>query len=120
MIDLGVEGIIDKGDSIHETEDAIRQICTGGNYLGSGIQTIMREIVHHPHRDESQVGLTSREREIIGLIAHGQGTREIAKKLGVSINTVGTHRTRIMRKLHLHNAADIACYAITHGLVEPQ
>ena len=59
---------------------------------------------------------SSREREVLQLIAEGKGTKEIAYTLGVSVKTVETHRQQIMKKLNLHSVAELTRYAIREGL----
>jgi DNA-binding NarL/FixJ family response regulator len=63
--------------------------------------------------------LTSREREVLQLIAEGHSNRAIADKLGLSIKTVDGHRTKVMSKLDLHDATALTRFAIRHGLVSP-
>jgi DNA-binding NarL/FixJ family response regulator len=63
--------------------------------------------------------LTSREREIVQLIAEGQTTKEIAVRLGLSIKTVEAHRSHLMRKLDIHETATLVRYAIRRGLTTP-
>ena len=62
--------------------------------------------------------LTSRELEILRLVAEGQSTKEIADVLSISVKTVETHRLRIMRKLRIHNIPGLVRYAIRRGLIE--
>ena len=62
--------------------------------------------------------LTSRERQILKLIATGLKTREIAESLCVSTKTVEKHRTNLMRKLNLHSISALTTYAIRNGLLE--
>lgn len=64
--------------------------------------------------------LTPKEREVLQLIAEGLVTKEIAKSAGVSVKTIETHRTNMMRKLGLRNVAQVTRYAMQHGLVVPQ
>jgi DNA-binding NarL/FixJ family response regulator len=64
-----------------------------------------------------QTPLTERERDVLVLIARGQRNREIATYLGISVNTVGAHRTNLMRKLNLHNVQSLTRFAIEKGLV---
>ena len=63
--------------------------------------------------------LTSREREIVQLIAEGQTTKEIAAHLGLSVKTVESHRINLMRKLDIHETATLVRYAIRRGLTTP-
>jgi RNA polymerase sigma factor (sigma-70 family) len=62
--------------------------------------------------------LTPRQREILQLIAEGNTTKEIAKKLEISVKTVETHRTQLMERLDIHDIAGLVRYSIRVGLVE--
>jgi DNA-binding NarL/FixJ family response regulator len=63
--------------------------------------------------------LTPREREVVQLLAEGQSTKGVAHTLGISAKTADTHRTNVMRKLHLHSQAELVRYAIRNNLVQP-
>jgi DNA-binding NarL/FixJ family response regulator len=63
--------------------------------------------------------LTSREREVLVLIADGESSKRIAHRLGISFKTVVTHRTNIMQKLEAHDVATLVRRAIRCGLIEP-
>jgi len=62
--------------------------------------------------------LTSREREVLQLVAEGKTTKEIASLLGVSVKTAESHRTRVMQKLDIHETASLVRYAIRRGLIQ--
>ena len=69
---------------------------------------------------EAQPGvLTRREIEVLKMIAEGNSTKQIAGMLGIAFKTVVTHRTRLMAKLDIHEAAGLTRYAIRHGLILP-
>ena len=61
---------------------------------------------------------TTREREIIQLLAEGSSNKEVAEKLGISVKTVETHRAAIMRKLGLHSIGELVRYAIRNHMIE--
>ena len=63
--------------------------------------------------------LTDRQREILQLIAEGNSTKQIAKKLGVSVKTVETHRAQLMSRLDIHDIAGLVRYAMRVGLIFP-
>jgi DNA-binding NarL/FixJ family response regulator len=70
-------------------------------------------------RDETASGqLTSREREVIQLLAEGRTSKEVAVTLNLSVKTAETHRTNLMRKLGLHSVADLTRYAVRNGIVQ--
>ena len=68
--------------------------------------------------DISADGLTSRERQVLLLVAAGKTTKEVAVILGVGVKTAETHRTRLMKKLDIHSTAGMVHYAIRRGLIE--
>ena len=61
--------------------------------------------------------LTTREREVLVLIAEGKSNKEIADRLGIGVRTIETHRERIMRRLNIHSVAGLTKYAIANGLI---
>ena len=69
--------------------------------------------------DLSPVGVTSRERELIQLIAEGRSNKDAASTLGISVKTVEAHRANIMRKLQLRTVSDLVRYAIRNQIVQP-
>lgn len=71
-------------------------------------------------KDDDPVGdaLTSREREVIQLLAEGKTSKEVAVTLNLSVKTAETHRTNLMRKLGLHSVADLTRYAVRNGIVQ--
>ena len=68
--------------------------------------------------DPSTDVLTSREREVIQLLAEGKTSKEVAVALNLSVKTAETHRTNLMRKLDLHSVADLTRYAVRNGIVQ--
>ncbi|PYN40611.1 MAG: DNA-binding response regulator, partial [Candidatus Rokuibacteriota bacterium] len=62
--------------------------------------------------------LTSREREVLQLVAEGKSTKEVAGLLGISFKTAESHRTRILKKLDLHETAGLVRYAVRRGLIQ--
>ena len=71
--------------------------------------------VPEPIRDR----LTSREREIVQLLAEGKSSKEVAASLGISVKTAETHRANIMRKLDLHSVSELVRYAVRNQIIEP-
>ncbi len=63
--------------------------------------------------------LSARESEVIKLLAQGHSNKDVARQLGISVKTVDTHRTNLMRKIGLHSITELVRYAIRNGLVEP-
>jgi DNA-binding CsgD family transcriptional regulator len=63
------------------------------------------------------LGLTSREREVIQLVAEGKSTKEVAVTLGLSVKTADTHRSNLMRKLGVHSVSELVLYAIRNNII---
>ncbi len=63
--------------------------------------------------------ITSREREVIQLLSEGKRNKEISSLLNISIKTVETHRSNIMRKLEIHSISDLVRYAVRNQIIEP-
>ncbi len=109
----GASGFVLKQAAGAELVDAIRAAVGGQRYVSPALAA---RIAAEP--DEPPGGLTSREAEVLALIAKGHTNREIAERLVLSIRTVETHRAGIHRKLDITNRAELASYARRHGLVE--
>lgn len=118
----GAHGFVEKTNSWDGFLEAIERISNGEYYFCSGSAGLRRE---SSNATESVAPyLTPREKEIIGLIAQGQTSKDIAAKLYISVATVETHRTNIMMKLDVKNAAGLVSYAfrkrlIRHGATGP-
>jgi DNA-binding NarL/FixJ family response regulator len=69
--------------------------------------------------DMAPVAVTTRERELLQLVAEGRSNKEAAATLGISVKTIAAHRANIMRKLHLRSVSDLVRYAIRNKIVQP-
>lgn len=115
---VGVNGIVHKNASIDELEKGIQRVIAGESFMSSQILEILRDLMLNPETTDSLSRLTTREREILQLIAEGNTTKEIAGKLNISIKTADTHRTNVMNKLDIHDIAGLTRFAIQQGLIE--
>jgi len=121
MLDLGTAGYFVKGGSSAELIAAIRIVGQGDVFL---YPTMAKKLlgdylkrVGTGQDKESYDGLTSREREIVTLVAEGHTSQEIAEALVISIATVQTHRAHIMAKLGLRSPTELVKYALKHGFI---
>ena len=112
------EGIMEKAAGLSEMEKALKIVASGGTYYSPSIIQRMPEMLMVQETDLTVEALTSREREILQLIAEGNTTKEIATRLGISARTADVHRTHIMQKLGVHNVAGLTRMAIAFGLIE--
>ena len=120
-ISLGADGYVLKNGRAAEIVSAIRAVTKGGSYFSP---LVAREIVEQLRSPRSSVNdpfsmLSSREREVLHLIAEGMSAKEIALDLKISTKTVEAHRTSLMRKIGVRKATELVRYAVRHGLIEP-
>jgi two-component system response regulator NreC len=119
----GVRGYLQKDCAFDELVTAIRTVISNRIYLSSDITDVVVEdyLNQRKSTEKKEVSsdiLTSREREVLQLIAEGHSSKEIADKLTVSVTTIDTHRKKIMDKLNIHNLAHLVKYAIRQGLTD--
>jgi DNA-binding NarL/FixJ family response regulator len=112
-----VNGIIEKSAGLKEMEKAIGIVLGGQSYFGPTIVAKMPELLSSAENEQSVESLTTREREVLQLIAEGYTNKEISERLFISVRTADVHRTHIMQKLDVHNVAGLTRLAISHGLV---
>jgi DNA-binding NarL/FixJ family response regulator len=115
----GAAGYLLKDSGFKYLVQAVRQAMTGQLVLSEKISDVLaRDYVRVIGRDGASafVVLSTREREVLQLIAEGRSTREVAAKLNVSIKTIETHRRQIMEKLDIHSIAELTKYAIREGI----
>ncbi len=102
-----------------ELELALNAVLRGETYLSPAVSKgVVSDYVHRLRSDEQPAdALTPRQREVLQLIAEGQSTKEIARRLDLSVKTVETHRTQLMKQLDIHEVAGLVRFAIRAGLV---
>lgn len=119
-LQAGAAGYLIKGSSLGELELAIKAVSQGKPYLSPGVSgPIIREYIRRTGNDEgSSTNLTARQHEILRLIAEGKTTKQMAFLLGVSIKTVESHRTLLMKRLGVNDIASLVKHALKIGLVQ--
>ncbi|MHB8950298.1 MAG: response regulator [Rhodoferax sp.] len=102
-----------------ELELALKAVLRGETYLSPAVSKGVVSDYVQRLRGEEKPGaqLTSRQREVLQLIAEGQSTKEIARRLDVSVKTVESHRSQLMKQLDIHEVAGLVRYAMHMGLV---
>jgi len=115
-LQAGVRGYVLKAQATDDLVTAIQSVMRGSVYLSPGIsQSVIDAYVH---RQKLPIDpLTDRERQVLHLIAEGKSTKEVANLLELSVKTAETHRTKIMRKLDIHNTAGLVRYAVRRHLI---
>lgn len=123
-LSVGAAGYVLKDATTSELELAVRSATKGETFLSPAVSTkVVGNYLERFSRDQGDSGhdsfqlLTPRQREILQLIAEGCTTKDIARKLGLSVNTVEVHRANLMDRLNIHDIASLVRYAITAGIV---
>jgi two-component system, NarL family, nitrate/nitrite response regulator NarL len=118
VIQAGAHGYVSKEAPPEELLRAIETVHAGEPFFSEEIaKAALSEFVNSGGKKEPFSQLTSREREVLVLIAEGKSNKEIADKLGIGVRTIETHRERIMRRLNIHSVAGLTKYAIANGLI---
>ncbi len=123
VMTLGAAGYLIKQTSAHFLSEAIREVQKGNTFFGPALTKQLRD---HYQKSPDRAGLvkkkgdrlTSREAEVLQLIAEGQANKQVAAELGISVKTVEKHRQRLMEKLDIHDTAGLTRHAIAAGIVE--
>jgi DNA-binding NarL/FixJ family response regulator len=120
----GVSGYMTKETSPVRLIDGIKQVLRGEYFFDQvTLEVIIQKALEHPQRfydvqDNDYESLTSREQEIMRLLAEGLSVKKIAQSLYISYRTVENHRTSIFRKLKVKNAAELVHYATRLGIID--
>lgn len=120
MLKAGASGYMLKDGASRELVDAIRIVANSKIFISPSIAGVVTEdyLEHLAEKDASVYSvLTSREVEVLQLLAEGRSTKQAASTLNVSIKTIETHRQNIMKKLDINNIVDLIKYAIREGII---
>jgi len=118
--EAGVKGYLHKETAGEELLPALAKVAAGEVFLTSSVSSYLIErVLKKSQEEEPQADLlTSREREILRLVAEGKTVREIAAVLFISPRTVENYKNTLLKKLNLHRTSDLIKYAIKHRLVD--
>ena len=117
----GVRGYVLKDNALEELIECIKLVSERKIYLSQDITGIVVDGFVSKNRDNAELGenaVSPREKEILQLLAEGKSNKDISDLLNLSIKTVETHRSNIMRKLGFHNVTDLVLYAVRNHLIE--
>jgi DNA-binding NarL/FixJ family response regulator len=123
MIELGAAGFLLKQTSSHDLSKAIREVQKGKTFFSPAVSRRL----HYQFQQSLDRGgelkkrgnrLSSREMEVLQLIAEGKPNKQVAAELGLSFKTVDKHRQNLMSKLNIHDIAGLTRYAIAEGIIE--
>ena len=114
----GASGYMTKESAPNELVAAIRKVCAGGKYVSSSLAERLASYVQKDTQTTALEMLSSREYQVMRLIASGRTPTEIARDLCLSVKTVSTYRGRILEKLNLKNSAALTHYAVKNGVID--
>jgi DNA-binding NarL/FixJ family response regulator len=123
VVKAGARGYLVKQSSGEVLAKAIRELHQGKTFFTPSIARRLQEGFQKSAdgiglRKKSNHQLTSRETELLQLVAEGMANKQVASELGISIKTVEKHRQNLMEKLNIHDIAGLTCYAIAEGIIE--
>lgn len=116
----GAKGFVVKVSAADEIIDAVSEVLKGQFYLSKSVSKYIVQgyLDKSSPRRRGSSGLTHKEKEILQLIAEGYSSKQIAKNLNLSLNTVHVHRNNIMKKLGIHKQAELVRYALKEGIAQ--
>jgi DNA-binding NarL/FixJ family response regulator len=114
----GARGLLLKSDAAGNLVPAVTALQQGATYFAPKLAEIADLASDDAPSPPGISQLTSREREIVQLLAEGNTCRQVAEALGLSIKTADTHRSKIMRKLNIHSIRDLVLFAVRNNIVQ--
>jgi DNA-binding NarL/FixJ family response regulator len=122
-LEAGARGLVLKSDAGENVVAAVQSVVSGKRFFTSSVVDTVVE-AYLSKRDskrsaDSMAVLTSRENEVVQLLAEGKSNKEVASVLFITDRTVEGHRREIMRKLNLGSIADLVRYAVRNGIIQP-
>ncbi len=123
VIAVGASGFLIKQTSAQILAKAIHEVMAGNAFYSPQVSKRLRDHYQKPDKMgglliKKATGLTSRELEVIQLVAEGHANKQVASGLNISIKTVEKHRQHLMDKLNIHDTAGLTRYAIAQGIIE--
>lgn len=116
LLRAGASGYVLKQGRAIELPQAIRAVASGGTYIDPAIATdLIAELQRETPAPDRQRDLTTRETQVLKLMAWGHSNKEIAAKLDLSVKTVETHKTKAMQKLGMRTRIDVVQFAVLEG-----
>lgn len=114
----GASGYLTKNTASELVANALRKILAGGTYVSPALAEELAQRLTEPSAGAPYETLSDREYQIMSALASGKSVKEISFDLGLSVKTVSTYRTRLLRKLKLTTTAELIRYALREGLVQ--
>ncbi|PYP39238.1 MAG: DNA-binding response regulator [Gemmatimonadetes bacterium] len=115
---VGVKGFVQKSQGSDDLVRAIAEVREGRLYVSPGASQAIVDACATPESDAPSQ-LTPRERQVLQLVGEGKSTKQIATVLAISVKTAEFHRGRLMKKLNVHDTANLVRYALRKGWIAP-
>lgn len=116
-LQAGATGYVVKKSAAREVVEAVRTVHKGGRYLSKELaDSVIDQVVQNTPSADALKRLSSRERQVLQMLAEGHAVADIASTLSLSPKTVETYRARMMEKLGIHDFATLVKFAIQHGV----
>jgi DNA-binding NarL/FixJ family response regulator len=120
VVRAGAAGYLLKDSAVSDLIQAVRDVHAGKRHFGANAARVLAEAISQPQADPGDPygRLTTREREIFHLVVEGATSKEIARRLDISVKTAENHRANILDKLGVRNTAELVRYAVRKGLLD--
>lgn len=118
LIRAGAAGYLNKECAPEEIDDAVCCVLNGKRYVSPAVVEMLTTEVSTPDGKLPHENLSNREHQIFLLIASANSSSTIAEKLKLSVKTIGTYRSRILEKMHMHSNVELARYAVENHLLQ--
>jgi two-component system, NarL family, invasion response regulator UvrY len=117
-IRAGAAGFLTKESAPDKLLEAVRKIASGGRYVSNELAETLASVLAGDAAGAPHERLSDREFEILKMLASGKTVSEVAQELSLSVKTVSTHRTRLLKKMEMRTNAELTHYAVRNRLVE--
>jgi DNA-binding NarL/FixJ family response regulator len=118
VVDAGAQAYVLKSDSHRDLLSAVEAVANRRSFFTRRAAQLIIDGTSEK-APLMRKDLSSRQREVVQLLAEGKSSKEVAAMLGISFKTAETHRTNIMRKLEIHSVSELVRYAVKNKIVEP-
>jgi DNA-binding NarL/FixJ family response regulator len=123
VLECGARGYVLKSDAEQDLIVAVKAVAQGKPFFTPSVaEVVLKGYLRHnarPETPERAQELTTREREVVQLLAEGKGNKEVAVAMRVSVKTVEAHRSNINRKLSIRSTSELVRYAVRNSIVAP-
>jgi len=116
-IKAGAAGFLTKESAPERLIDAVRKVANGGRWISAELAETLASVLAGEGSGAPHERLSDRELEVLKMLASGKTVSQVAQELSLSVKTVSTHRTRILKKMNMRTNAELTHYAVRSGIV---